>query len=114
MTKQEAFNIVVKHLAAQNWEKSIIAGSCAYRGQGGKKCAIGALLNDDDVVHEGDAVFGRWFNPILERLDLGIGGRGFLDCLQSAHDMPCSGDDMKVQLKSVGRAFRLEWPLDAD
>ena len=32
MTKQEVFNIVVKHLAAQNWEKSLANGSCVYQG----------------------------------------------------------------------------------
>lgn len=114
MTKQEVFNIVVKHLAAQNWEKSIIAGSCAYRGPGGKKCAIGALLLDSEAPMEGDTVFGQWFDPILERLDLGIGGRGFLDRLQGAHDLALSADNMQVKMKDVARDFRLEWPLGAD
>ena len=114
MTKQEVFNIVVKHLAAQNWEKSLANGLCAYQGVDGKKCAIGALLNDDDVVHECDTVFGRWFDPILERLDLGWGGRDFLDILQSAHDLARSADNMQVKLKNVALDFQLEWPLEAD
>ena len=114
MTKQEVFNIVVKHLAAQNWEKSLANGLCAYQGVDGKKCAIGALLNDDDVVHEGDTVFGRWFDPILERLDLGIGGMEFLDCLQCSHDLASSADNMQVKLKNVALDFQLEWPLEAD
>lgn len=115
MTKQEVFDIVAKQLAAQNWEKSLANGSCAYRGVDGKKCAIGALLNDDDVVvHEGDTVFERWFDPILERLDLGLRGRGFLARLQSAHDLATSGNHMEAMLKNVGIAYRLEWPLGAD
>lgn len=114
MTKQEVFDIVAKQLAAQNWEKSLANGSCAYRGVDGKKCAIGALLNDDDVVQEGDTVFGRWFDPILERLDLGWGGRDFLDRLQGAHDLATSGNHMEAMLKNVGIAYRLEWPLGAD
>lgn len=115
MTRQEVFNIVVKHLAAQNWERSIgPAGTCVYRSEDGKKCAIGALLLDDEVPTEGAAVHGRWFRPILERLGLYTSDLGFLDQLQCAHDLSAMGEYMREKFKEVGAQYRLEWPLESD
>jgi len=117
MTEQEVFNIVVKHLAAQNWERSISDNkTCAYRGLNGKKCAIGALLLDDEVPKEGATVHGRWFRPILERLGLYTSDLGFLDQLQCAHDLSGLGSrsSMEEELKQIGARFRLEWPLGSD
>lgn len=115
MTRQEVFNIVVKHLAAQNWERSIgPGGTCAYRSKDGKKCPIGALLLDDEVPKEGDIVHGDWFRPIMERLGLGTSDLGFLDQLQCAHDHSAMGERMREKFKEVGAQYRLEWPLESD
>lgn len=48
MTNQEAFDIVVRHLRAQG-AKSEIGCTCLYRGPAGMKCAIGALLTDEEA-----------------------------------------------------------------
>ena len=49
MTEQEAFTKVRDHLLRQK-EKCIVNGLCAYRGENGLKCAIGALISDEDLT----------------------------------------------------------------
>ena len=48
-TSQEVFDVVAKHLLTQNaksmddpWDEM-----CAYRGENGRRCAVGALIPDD-------------------------------------------------------------------
>jgi len=49
MTAQELFDIVFKHLMSQNARSMMGNGiTCAYRGEGGLKCAIGILIPDED------------------------------------------------------------------
>jgi len=49
LTMQEIFDTVVQHLLTQN-EKSVdtFRGTCLYRTPDGKKCAVGALIPDDE------------------------------------------------------------------
>ncbi len=53
MTNQEVFSTVVKHLYEQG-ARAVFSetGSCAYRGERGRKCAIGRLIPDDEYVRE--------------------------------------------------------------
>lgn len=44
--KQQTFDTVVAHLRRQN-AQSMLGESCAYRGDGGLKCAVGCLIPDD-------------------------------------------------------------------
>jgi hypothetical protein len=46
VTDQEAFNIMAAHLLRQA-ARSRLGERCAYRGDGGRKCAIGILIPDD-------------------------------------------------------------------
>lgn len=58
MTEQEAFDIVVKHLFEQKRPSMSCARGrlempiCAYRGVEGRKCAIGALISDEEYSPE--------------------------------------------------------------
>lgn len=45
-SRQETFDIVVKHLLTQN-RKCSVDGSCLYRGPNGDRCAAGVLIPDD-------------------------------------------------------------------
>lgn len=50
MTPQELFNIVSAHLLKQNSKSTTRVewdDHCVYRGDDGKKCAIGCLIPDD-------------------------------------------------------------------
>ena len=54
MTNQEAFDAVAKHLLTQ-MKPSVAENdsqSCLYRGPDGLKCAIGALIPDDQYRKE--------------------------------------------------------------
>ena len=57
-TKQETFDTVVAHLRRQGRQsRSDFAGGCAYRGDGGLKCAVGVLIPDERYTpaFEGEA-----------------------------------------------------------
>jgi hypothetical protein len=48
-TMQETFDIVAKHLWRQGQAAMSETGeACVYRGAGGSKCAIGALIHNDE------------------------------------------------------------------
>lgn len=76
-TLQEAFDLMLSTMRAQNWARSVrnIDGDvvCAYRGDGGLKCAAGALISDASaaIADAGDE-YGSWsvlacdFRPLLE------------------------------------------------
>lgn len=49
LTTREVFDTVKTHLLKQN-ERSCMNGTCAYRGSGGLKCAIGVLIKDSCFV----------------------------------------------------------------
>lgn len=83
MTQQEAFQIVKKHLLCQK-QRSIRGFKCLYRGPGGLKCAVGALIPDDEynsVYEDTSLQFVHSICPTLSRLDY-----VFLRDMQSLHD----------------------------
>lgn len=56
MNNQEAFNKMVRHLRSQK-ERSIAKdGVCLYRGSNGLKCAVGALIPDNEYTPEFEEV----------------------------------------------------------
>lgn len=50
-TEQEVFDQVAEHLLKQNAQSKYARG-CAYRGDGGLKCAAGCLIADDEYSEE--------------------------------------------------------------
>lgn len=46
MTMQQMFDVMVSHMKAQG-HKAVSNGRCAYRGDDGSKCAVGALIKDE-------------------------------------------------------------------
>lgn len=50
-TEQEVFDQVAEHLLKQNAQSKHALG-CAYRGDGGLKCAAGCLIADDEYSEE--------------------------------------------------------------
>ena len=117
MTAQEVFDKVYWHLLRQG-RRSMLEHEkgeiCAYRGEGGTKCAVGCLIPDDAYspsmeglgVHQlrrsGDN------NPLTA---IGLEHFYLLRSLQSVHDR----DDPSIwrrQLKRVANAFSLEVPTE--
>jgi hypothetical protein len=82
MNRQIAFDIAVSGIIAQGGRSDSDGGTCAFRGERGRKCAIGFLIKDEDYRPEFET-FGLT-NVITAtniRLDL-----GFMLAMQELHD----------------------------
>lgn len=57
MNKQEVFDTTINHLYTQQ-ERSTKSGTgCAYRGEGGKTCAVGYHIPDSMYIPEMDSMY---------------------------------------------------------
>jgi hypothetical protein len=96
MNAQEIFDTVVTHLLTQNEQSVGMDGECLYRGPGGLKCAVGALITDDeysiDMEENSAATVILRFN-----LDRFSAHTDLLDELQSIHDL-CSPSNWPERL----------------
>lgn len=108
------FDKAVAGLAAQGFEQSKDAyGGCAYRGEDGRKCAMGHCITDDQYlrINEGEAASKvirdlGWYNAVRG---------GFADQLQYCHDEADHGSldvptAMKQALRALGERFGLTIP----
>lgn len=121
MTPQEIYDTVAKHLFTQGKRSGeptdSTAFSCMYRGPGGTKCAVGAIISDEvyNPDMEGQSVVGL-FDPdataeggfelpawMKENLSL-------LMALQDAHDYSWywhATTSMKSRLQEVAQRHKL-------
>lgn len=69
MTLQEVFDKVAAALMAQDGPSVDDLGMCLYRGPGGRRCAVGHLIEDEDYSKrlEGGLSYFRLKNPGLWR-----------------------------------------------
>lgn len=103
MTDQEVFDTVARHLLTQG-KQSIardVSGGfmCLYRGPDGCKCAVGALIGDDEYradMEEHSALELHRLGLLPERL---VEHRFLLEDLQSAHDHTDSGPTFRAHIK---------------
>lgn len=125
MNKQQIFDTVVNHLAAQgkramrnmyaaekpDWfqDGSTEQMSCAYRGENGAKCAVGCLIPDYmyDPSMEGCTVntlvdMEKIPTDLLPHINL-------LTDLQQAHDWAESRSDLVNKLEWVASIYLLEY-----
>lgn len=97
LKRQEIFNTVYTGLRAQGFEPSIVMDdACAYRGQEGRKCAIGFLIPDDRYSEdlegcnpwtlESAGYFSSKFGKIDADPEKKAEDVFFLNQLQSLHD----------------------------
>ena len=115
-TRQTAFDAVKKHLLTQ-MEKSKSSDSCLYRGPGGLKCAIGALIPDDVYKPEMDVVDDMRVGQSIRELIVKFPevaalfpkiSPGFLVALQGIHDLSDT-DHWKFELKNFAIEQRLDY-----
>lgn len=103
MTNQEAFDKAALHLLRQGC-KSENVDTCLYRGPNGTKCAVGALIPDEeyDPSAEGDTIDSvvEWV-PSLHGLDT-----EFLRQLQTVHD-DSAVEEWPGELRAVAARFGL-------
>ena len=122
MTLQEIFNRAVEGLAAQGFEPSraddLHDAGCRYRGAGGRKCAVGHLIDDRHYARriEGKGVDWVEVQSALRRSGVTVNSESihFLLDLQAAHDDPAwmssPADTMRDRLRAVATKHRLTLP----
>jgi len=110
MTEQTAFNIVKNHLLTQ-MTKSIEGNQCLYRGPNGTKCAIGALITDEEYKKIEDARCKDLKVYEVEDLQI-VSLQGltidFLEELQIIHDH-YEVQDWKNQLETFAEKYNLQY-----
>jgi len=113
MNNQEAFEISVKHMFAQGQQANIITdGVCRYRTDTGLKCAVGALIPDDQYDESLE------FNDVVSLMEtnrlLFLKGvdPNFLMELQNIHDDIMSWND-EATFKNMLLALAEEFNLDS-
>ena len=117
MNNQEVFNMAVRGLAWQGFRRSVSpSGRCQYRGGGGRKCAIGHCIPDEEYMPEmeGKSISSEVMTTVRTRLFAGA-DLPFLAALQAAHDSPFSGvtpEDLRSTLSDVAKRYNLTWPED--
>lgn len=113
-TKQEIFDEVVKGLASQGFKQSLLpekdGGGCAYRGDHGRKCAVGHLIPDEKYskAFEGDSVAEYNIQEVLK--SEGYEDACFLDQLQHCHDSGHTPEGMRIRLRSEAERLGLTIP----
>lgn len=118
---QAVFDKAWRGLQAQGFEQSMRPGSediedfCAYRGEDGRRCAIGHAIPDDryDPEVEGlpaSACVNRGMLPDVFAAPIGSEAYHFLNSLQMAHDTSPNSPLMERKLRSVADAYRLTIP----
>ena len=107
---QDMFNHICEHLMSQGQRsKAAKAGGCAYRGDDGMACAVGAVVPDEyyDKVMEGTGVFyiaKRETVPSWVSRNVRL-----LEALQIMHDS-YSPERWRLQLKQIAEEYKLQCP----
>jgi hypothetical protein len=114
LTKQEAFDRMVRGLRDQGWRKSTFPdGRCAYRGEGGLKCAIGHLIPDEKYTSNMDNAWSPY--GVLCEVKISVEDQrpwSFLSDCQNAHDDAHNRLDMHQRLQAVAAEYSLTFPTD--
>lgn len=107
MNNQEAFDKMVKHLRFQNATSKNDTGRCAYRGLFGRKCAVGALIPDEEYCTQFEDVIASTVVQKCSSLQ-GI-DTWLLDRMQQIHDHAAS-DNWEDEFKEIAEEFNLYVP----
>lgn len=106
-TDQAIFDRVASHLIGQGDVSLLETGQCAYRGERGRKCAVGALIPDElyETRFEGQRVWDL-YHPCGERL-FALKHTSLLQSLQQVHDLGPQPEGFIPGLRQVAAAFGL-------
>lgn len=98
MNRQEAFNKMWNGLKSQGWQASIGSddywGTCAYRGEEDRKCAVGWCIPDDKYRPWFDESNGT-LTDILKICELDSIELEWWERAQGLHDNATSPEDME-------------------
>lgn len=108
-TQQELFDVMWKGLKSQNWQQSVstITAHCVYRGDEGRKCALGWLIPDDKYRPAFDDPH-KWVTEDVCK-HIGLGDHvSFLRHAQRTHDG--SESDMEQRFRDFAAHYNLTIP----
>lgn len=111
--KQDIFNRVVRHLLAQNARSVAADGTCMYRDENDRQCAVGCLIEYDAYSKylEGRGVSDPNVRTALEQSGVPVDHDTFvvLSRLQSIHDN-LNPETWHDHLERCASDFGLEMP----
>ena len=117
MTNQEAFDKVWEHFVVNGgpFSRSDNAGGCAYRGDGGARCAMGVLIPDEMYSTDME---GTRASSVIEKFPAlkGLVDGRFADKLQGCHDdtsTPNFRNDIESNLRDLAEIYKLAIPAAA-
>lgn len=120
MTKQEVFDVMVRGLASQGWEKCQMEnGTCKYT-LGDKHCAVGWLVPElggrsgGVITIFSDLSFGMFDDhPAKPKLEALKEHRELLEDAQDAHDGAKTPSGMREAFEAmIQHHSDLAWPAD--
>ncbi len=119
MTKQEAFDKMVAHLAHQK-HRCVIDSVCAYRGPDGTKCIVGAMISDETAAlidgiraTESTSISN---DPVWEmaKAELALEDlreprdKIFYIEMQEVHDLSYTLEDIQARLRRIAVHYELD------
>jgi len=106
-TKQETFDVVARHLLTQNAKSEEVVNGrryCRYRGDEGRRCAVGVLIPDDIYSAEFEGRFADELGLLLPSL-----GHDVDLCVELQHVHDCENGPRKwpAHLRSLAERYGL-------
>lgn len=113
--RQEVFDRVCKHLLTQG-ERSELDGRCTYRGDGGRMCAIGCLIDNAHYQKtlEGSSIWISFVRDAVAKslnFDLEKSDMFLLSALQGCHD-DIPSEEWYGTLEYIAYSYDLEMKYD--
>lgn len=125
-TRQEIFNVAYRGLASQGFRRSTNDMGCAYRGDGGRRCAIGWCISDAEYNRDFEGTSPAFGDPknkdffYHRRADIRKAARisdsdaTFARELQARHDEGTSPASLQSMLESFAKLHDLTIPEGFD
>lgn len=110
LTPQQVFDRVVAHLRKQGQRSVISTGAglptkCVYRGAGGRKCAAGCLIADDEYKPDME---GRLWGELISVYSVTSAHVELIEALQTVHD-GVAPKGWEFALRRVANEFALDY-----
>lgn len=110
-TRQELFDLAWNGLKSQGFERSLFprSDSCAYRGEGGRRCAIGWAIEDANYSRDLEGI-GLSHTRVQQAANVSIDDEQFAIDLQSCHDFGFDPACMVSRLRQFAERHSLTIP----
>lgn len=112
LTRQEIFDTAYRGLEAQGFKQSLNGSGCSYRGDDGRKCAIGHIIPDERYNSDmegiaADNLADKCLNDLIA-----ISDYDFIWRLQRCHDGSYEPKAMQECLRELADGYDLTVPVE--